>query len=289
MGAISLSAAGPASAQFANSNTTSSNNPWTRSAVQGQSQFPSPAAQVADRDAAQLYADARADLERSQPAAAQRKFEVLVARYPASPLADVARRDLQQLYAGLSAEPAPATLPPAQNERSAKPPIPLFNLVQPSQIIPPIQPGQQAQRAAPQPQHLRLAADEFRQHAGDRVFFSDSSAELGSRAITALEAQAEWLKRYPLIEVAVEGHSDDHGSREFNRDLAERRARTVKLRLEDLGIPAQRITVAVFGRDQPVADCPEPSCAVHNRRVITTISSAPPLGSREARTTGPRR
>src|SRR6188474_2419067 len=47
---------------------------------------------------------------------------------------------------------------------------------------------------------LGIAA-EFQAQVGDRVFFSEGSAELGTRARTALEAQAAWLKRNAAVPV----------------------------------------------------------------------------------------
>ena len=44
------------------------------------------------------------------------------------------------------------------------------------------------------------------------MFFSEGSAELGTRARTALEAQAAWLKRNAAVPVTIEGHADDAGA-----------------------------------------------------------------------------
>ena len=90
-----------------------------------------------------------------------------------------------------------------------------------------------------------------------------------------MEAQAAWLIRYPGIEVTIEGHGDDHGSREFNLGIAQKRAEAVKLRLNDLGVRADRISVMSFGRDQPVANCPEAHCTAQNRRVVTVVTHVP--------------
>jgi peptidoglycan-associated lipoprotein len=222
-------------------------------------------------EAARLYADARADIDAGQVASAQRRLEVLVARHPSSPLADVARRDLQRLYAGTLGAPAPALPMPAA--RTIQVPdqsrlAPAANIQIQTSPPPP-----SAQPTVPTPQ--RDASEDFRHLAGDRIFFADSSLDLGGRAKSALEAQAAWLIRYPGIEIVLEGHSDDHGSRDFNRALAEKRAQAVKLRLNDLGVSSDRMSVSAFGREQPVADCPEPHCTAQNRRVVTIISRVP--------------
>jgi peptidoglycan-associated lipoprotein len=225
------------------------------------------------QDPSRLYADARVDLDAGQFAAAQRKLEVLVARFPASPLADVARRDLQRLYAGALGTPAPSGATPAL--RTIQVPDSQRSLA-PVATQPPGPPTSGPLTATvPAASPLREASDDFRHLAGDRIFFGDSSMDLGGRAKTALEAQAAWLIRYPGIDIVVEGHSDDHGSRDFNRAIAEKRAYAVKLRLNDLGVSADRISIVAFGRDRPVADCAEPNCTAQNRRVVTTISRVP--------------
>ena len=59
--------------------------------------------------------------------------------------------------------------------------------------------GERMQLGAP------LAAAEFQTQVGDRIFFSEGSADLGTRARTALEAQATWLKRHTTLSVTIEG------------------------------------------------------------------------------------
>ena len=239
-----------------------------------------------DRDAARLYADARADMDTGQQSSAQRRLEVLVARYPASPLADVARRDLQQLYqAALSGAPAQPAAPTATQAATTRTIAIAPVAVQPKL---PVTGPVTAPASTPPPAGARDASDEFRQLAGDRIFFADSSIDLGGRARGALEAQAAWLARHPGIEIVIEGHGDDHGNRDFNRDLSEKRAQSVKLRLADLGVAADRITVVSFGRDRPVADCAEAHCTAQNRRVVTILTRVPAgLGFDPTRTAAP--
>ncbi len=230
---------------------------WPRSGTNGRRE--------GDADeASKLYAEARLDLEAGRLPTGQRKLEVLVARFPSSPLADVARRDLQRLYAGtLGTPPTPAPVPAARPISDAPSAVAPVAVTMPPVSLPPVS------------AILRAASEDFRHLAGDRVFFADSSVDLGGRAKSALEAQAAWLIKYPGIEVTVEGYSDDHGSRDFNRTISEKRAYAVKLRLNDLGVSADRIGLVGFGRDRPIADCAEPNCTAQNRRVVTTIVRVP--------------
>jgi peptidoglycan-associated lipoprotein len=122
---------------------------------------------------------------------------------------------------------------------------------------------------------------EFRSRVGDRVFFAESSAELGTRARAALQAQAEWLIRNPSLNVIVEGHADDAGSSEDNVAISRLRATAVSRQLIELGVVPTRIHVLAWGRGRVVADCVDPACAAQNRRVVTLIDPVAPAATRD--------
>jgi len=98
---------------------------------------------------------------------------------------------------------------------------------------------------------LGIAA-EFQAQVGDRVFFSEGSAELGSRARTALEAQAAWLKRNAAVPVTIEGHADDAGAINHNLEVSRRRAESVRRRLIESGVAPERIHTLAYGRERPL-------------------------------------
>ncbi len=112
---------------------------------------------------------------------------------------------------------------------------------------------------------------EFQTQVGDRVFFSDGSAALGTRARSALEAQAAWLKRHSGFSVTIEGHADDAGAAAHNQDVSWRRAEAVRRQLIESGVAAKRIFIVAYGRDRLIAECTEPGCAAQNRRVVTVL------------------
>ncbi len=117
----------------------------------------------------------------------------------------------------------------------------------------------------------RTAQQILRDAAGDLVFFSEGSAELGARARKALAAQAEWLKQNPALPVLVEGHADDTGSVNELKLLAASRAAAVRDRLIEEGVAPERIRTTGFGADSRVALCTDQSCASQNRRVMTVV------------------
>ena len=124
-------------------------------------------------------------------------------------------------------------------------------------------------------------AAEFQSQVGDRVFFSDTSAELGSRGRAALEAQAAWLVRHPSLSVVVEGHADDSGGSDRNLELSQRRADAVSRKLIQMGVASERIRPIAYGRERLIAECTAADCAAQNRRAVTIILG-PPLDTAAA-------
>ncbi len=107
------------------------------------------------------------------------------------------------------ARPALAVAPPATTGSITAPAL--------SDV--PLVPAAQPARSRAWDQELRRNASiqsKLRIEAGDRVFFSPGSAELGSRARTALAAQAQWLMRWHEFEAAIEGHADEPGTEQEN-------------------------------------------------------------------------
>jgi outer membrane protein OmpA-like peptidoglycan-associated protein len=118
-----------------------------------------------------------------------------------------------------------------------------------------------------------LGAD-FQMTVGDRVFFGEGSAKLGTRARAALQAQAQWLVRHPWVFITLEGHADDHGGDDLL--LSQDRAEAVRQRLIEDGVEPLRIKTQAFGRSRSVADCANTTCAAQNRRVVTRVGEPQP-------------
>jgi peptidoglycan-associated lipoprotein len=103
----------------------------------------------------------------------------------------------------------------------------------------------------------------------DRVLFGYDSAELTPDARRMVERWAQLLRQYPSARVAIEGHCDERGTREYNLALGERRAAAVKTYLVGLGIPAQRLETISYGKEKPaVLGSTEQSWAQNRRGVL---------------------
>lgn len=116
------------------------------------------------------------------------------------------------------------------------------------------------------------SAEEFNTDIGDRVYFDFDQFVLKDDARNTLRKQATWLKWYPRVNVTVEGHADERGTREYNLGLGERRANAVKDYLVALGISPDRIKTISYGKERPVCAISAESCWSLNRRGVTQVA-----------------
>ena len=62
----------------------------------------------------------------------------------------------------------------------------------------------------------------------DRVFFATNESVLTTASRETLRKQAAWLRKNSKINIVLEGHADERGTREYNLALGERRANAAK-------------------------------------------------------------
>ncbi len=211
-----------------------------------------------DPAAARLLATARHDLAQGHTEIGRRVLEQIIVRYPDSPAVVDAQRELLAIGGALrerAAQPSTASPSPSQPGSSASDPAP---------------PGISAWRTTVI--HFAKPQEELRNGIGDRVFFSAGSAELGSRAVAVIAAQAEWLQRRPDLDIVVEGHADDRAVGADDESLSTSRAVAVRDRLAAEGVAPARIRIVPQGARAPIATCDDGACAVQNRRAVVQVA-----------------
>ena len=103
----------------------------------------------------------------------------------------------------------------------------------------------------------------------DRVFFATNESILTTKSRETLRKQAAWLRKNSKINVVLEGHADERGTREYNLALGERRANAAKDYLMTYGISSSRISVISYGKERPVDAGSNPLSWSKNRRSVT--------------------
>jgi peptidoglycan-associated lipoprotein len=113
--------------------------------------------------------------------------------------------------------------------------------------------------------------EDFILNIGRRTYFAAGSAELDSTAKATLDKQIAWLEKYPSWLVKLQGFADDPGSESAMKKLSAERADAVMNYLIAGGISPNRLWAKGYGTERIVRDCPDKSCKVQNRRVISNL------------------
>jgi outer membrane protein OmpA-like peptidoglycan-associated protein len=104
------------------------------------------------------------------------------------------------------------------------------------------------------------------------VLFDTGSSTLKSAAREKLAKISGILLAHPGLTLQIEGHTDSVGSDDFNQQLSERRADTVRDFLAEQGVAASAITARGFGKTQPVASNETAEGRQLNRRVELVVN-----------------
>ena len=108
------------------------------------------------------------------------------------------------------------------------------------------------------------------------VFFATNKDVILQQSFEVLESVAEALRAAKNIKkVRVEGHTDNRGKPAHNRDLSDRRAKSVMKWLVEHGIDQGRLEAQGFGPDHPIADNKTADGRAKNRRVDFIIIDPP--------------
>jgi peptidoglycan-associated lipoprotein len=146
----------------------------------------------------------------------------------------------------------------------------------PTPAAPAARPAAPATPAAPRPAPASTAPapgseQDFVVNVGDRVFFDYDQHDVRADARPLLDAQAQWLQRYPNVAIRIEGNADERGTREYNFALGARRASSVRDYLVSKGVQANRIETVSYGKERPIDTSQNEDAWAKNRNGHTAI------------------
>ena len=101
--------------------------------------------------------------------------------------------------------------------------------------------------------------------------FDTNSAQIRPEHIEQLQAVLNLLRQNQSLRIRLDGHTDNTGTAEYNFDLAEQRAESVRAFLVKGGIQADRIKVRGFGPRRPIASNTTAEGRQKNRRVEISV------------------
>jgi outer membrane protein OmpA-like peptidoglycan-associated protein len=110
------------------------------------------------------------------------------------------------------------------------------------------------------------------------VTFDHRRTTLSEESKELLDEAAAILRRYPEVNMRIEGYTDNIGSPDFNRLLSEHRANAELDYLVQHGVDATRLVTVGRGAENPIASNATPSGRALNRRIEFHLSQLPGAG-----------
>jgi OOP family OmpA-OmpF porin len=124
------------------------------------------------------------------------------------------------------------------------------------------------------------------------INFKTNSDKLLKGSFVILNRAVKVLKDFPEVRLEISGHSDNIGKADYNRDLSQKRADSVKAYLVSQGIEANRLESVGYGMDKPIASNKTKAGRSKNRRTEFNLigqpqGAPPPAGGAPAPTPPP--
>lgn len=114
-------------------------------------------------------------------------------------------------------------------------------------------------------------ANKAQPSALDRVVYFDfDSFEIRPEFASVLEANARYLAADNSRRLALEGHTDERGGREYNLALGQKRAEAVRRAMGLLGVKDAQLEAVSFGEEKPALGGLDETAFAKNRRVELT-------------------
>ncbi|WP_291721855.1 OmpA family protein, partial [Bernardetia sp.] len=106
----------------------------------------------------------------------------------------------------------------------------------------------------------------------NNLFFDFDSYALQETSLPEIKRLFEILKENTSLKVSIEGHTDNTGKADYNKQLSENRAKSVAEQLISLGVDKARVSYEGFGSEKPIADNFNEEGRAKNRRVEFRLS-----------------
>jgi peptidoglycan-associated lipoprotein len=103
------------------------------------------------------------------------------------------------------------------------------------------------------------------------IHFDYDKFEIRQEDLEILNAIAAHMESNPKINVQIEGHTDEAGSREYNIALGEKRANVVLKFFTAYGIKEDRFSTISYGEERPIVETSKDESHPLNRRAQFNI------------------
>ena len=107
----------------------------------------------------------------------------------------------------------------------------------------------------------------------DNIFFELNSSDLKDESLVELNKIIKFMASNPFLVIEIGGHTDNSGSKAYNLNLSDDRARSVKDALVQRGIPSDRIQTKGYGMSVPLnTNSSEQERALNRRTELKIIA-----------------
>ena len=107
----------------------------------------------------------------------------------------------------------------------------------------------------------------------DNIFFELNSSNLKDESLVELNKIIKFMESNPFLVIEIGGHTDNSGSKAYNLNLSDDRARSVKDALVQRGIPSDRIQTKGYGMSVPLnTNSSEQERALNRRTELKIIA-----------------
>ena len=102
------------------------------------------------------------------------------------------------------------------------------------------------------------------------IYFDYDSFEIKPQFQPVVQGHAQYLVANKERRIALEGHTDERGGREYNLALGQKRAEAVRRALSVLGVADAQMEAVSFGQEKPAVAGADEAAYEKNRRVEFT-------------------
>ena len=98
------------------------------------------------------------------------------------------------------------------------------------------------------------------------IYFDFDSYVVKPEFQNVIDTHARYLSANTARRMAIEGHTDERGGREYNLALGQKRAEAVRRALGLLGVTDSQVEAVSFGKEKPAASGSDEASMAKNRR-----------------------
>lgn len=85
------------------------------------------------------------------------------------------------------------------------------------------------------------------------IYFGYDRTDILPEYVPLLRTHADFLAKHPNVQVTIEGHTDERGTREYNLALGDQRAAAVRRFLAAEGVAQRQLGTLSYGEEKPAS------------------------------------